>query len=164
MSGFPERILRSSLGPKLRDIVPVENPETDIPASAFESVFWQVAGSNLIQPRVVCIAEWTGSAFNIFHQGEAWNANAEQAHPVLAREGAGDYTYTFASNYLNELSEAINTVLIAARVNPVRLIDDASDALRGGAWVEPTDPLKIRFRLYDSVSVLRDARFWLEVF
>jgi len=161
--GFPSRLKRSDFGPQLRNTYPVENPETDVPDVALNAAFWQTAGANLIVPRAVLIAEWTGAAFTVLHQAEAWNPNLDQAHPVLARDGAGDYNYTFAADYLNEEGEEIPTVLIAARASPVAEVTGGTIARFGDAWVDGTNPLKIVFRLYDLTSTLRDARFWLEV-
>lgn len=161
--GFPNRFKRSDLGPKFRNGYPVENPETDLSDAAVNAAFWQTAGAGLIVPRAKLIAEWNGSSFTILEQAEAWNPNLDQAHPVLARLGTGDYSYTFASTYKNELGEDVALALNGARASPIAEVTGGTIARFGNAWKDSLNPLNIIFRLYDLTGTLRDARFWLEV-
>lgn len=165
MSGFPTRFSRTQLGPKFRDNYPVENPETDIGAQQFNAAFWQVAGINLIVPRVSLIAVWGGSSFTINHQAEAWNPDNAQAHPVLARTSAGVYTYTFASTYTDEDGVAISLALLSARVTVHKALTAFADRVVGFVWKDGSNPLILQIRLWketDGTAV--DEPFWLEAF
>jgi len=164
MSGFPSRVLRSLFGPKLINTAPVENPETDIPESAFNTLFHQVAGMNLVLPRVALIASYTGAVQTISHQAEAWNPENAQAHPVLARAAAGQYTYTFAATYKDENGADVPTVLLAPRVSCQRdLTAGFASRIEAHAWKD-TNPLVINVRLWDAGGAGVDHPFWLEVF
>lgn len=163
MTGFPSRILRSSLGPKLRDTRPVENPETDIPADSFEALFRQVCGMNLGVGRVHLVVSWTGSSLQVVHQSEAWSPDNDQAHPVLTRVSAGIYTYEFASSYKDGAGRDVPTFLGPPRVSTHNAITSTADIVRGFAWVDPGAPLVVQVRLLDANDDPVDAPFWLEV-
>lgn len=164
MSGFPSRLLRSMLGPRLRDRRPVENPETEIPASAFEALFRQVCGLNLGAARVQLIAHYTGGVFQIRHQSEAWAPDNDQAHPVLERGSAGMYTYTFASQYKDGEGRDVITELFAARATWLGVAETVGARGSAHAWVHPNDPLVIHIRTFDDAGDPSDEPFWLEVF
>jgi hypothetical protein len=161
MSSFPNRLIRSQLGPKLVDNYPVENPKSELGAATFNPSFWSVAGMTGILPRAALVARWNGSSFDISHQREAWNAENDQAHPSLARFGTGQYTYTFAATYLDEDGVAVPTVLVAARVAAV--VASAGGPMRGSAWPNSGNALQIDIDLRDLASANRDGAFWLEV-
>lgn len=164
MSGFPTRIIRSLFGPKLLDNYPAENPETDIPARAFNVGFWQIAGCNLVVPRATVVAKWNGAAFDYTHQAEAWNADESQAHPVLARTSAGVYTYTFAATYKDEDGADIATSLGAPRATCHKVLTAFGDRVEGFAWLDAGNPLIVHMRLWESASETAvDEPFWLEV-
>jgi hypothetical protein len=164
MSSFPRRFLRSLLGPKFVDTIPVENPETDIGARQFEAAFQAVSGMNLVVPRSSVIATYSGGAFQIAHQAEAWNPENAQLHPELARSGAGAYTYTFAASYKDQESVDIATVLFAARVTCHRDLSSFSQRIEAHAWRDAGNPLLINVRLWDAAGTGVDHPFWLEVF
>jgi hypothetical protein len=165
MSSFPRRFLRSLLGPKFVDTVPVENPEADIGARQFNAAFHAVAGMNLVVPRAVVIASYTGSAFQIDHQAEAWNPEGSQGRPLLERASAGAYTYTFAATYKDQDGVNIATSLTAARVTSHReLVSGYSQRVFAYAYRDGANPLEIKIRLWDAVGTGIDAPFWLEVF
>lgn len=161
--GFPRRFTRDALGPTLRNTYPVENPETDIGAEeTFNPVFHQITGMNLVVPRAALVAEWGGASFTLWHQEEAWNPKRSQAHPVLARTGAGLYTYTFAATYLDENGVAIPTALVAARAWAVGY-DELGNRCNAWAVINGANPLQVDIRLENTSAVLKDPRFWLEV-
>lgn len=164
--GFPTRLTRAVLGPKHEDEYPVENPKTQIGAATYDAVFWNVSGMNLIVPRAALLASWNsgGSVFDIHHQAEAWNPDGAQGHPALARAGAGNYTYQFASTYMDEDAIARAITLFGARLTDRKVLTAFSDRLEARAWVDSIDPLKIQLRLWDTGGTLVDAPFWLEVF
>jgi hypothetical protein len=164
MSSFPTRFLRSLLGPKFVDTIPVENPETDIGARQFNAAFHAIAGMNLVVPRAVVIATYTGGAFSIAHQAEAWNPEGSQARPTLARGAAGEYTYTFAASYADQEGASVATALTAARVTCHRDLSSYSQRIVGHAWRDAVNPLVVNVRIWDAAGAGADHPFWLEVF
>ncbi len=163
MPGFPTRVLRRVFGPKHRDARPVENPETEIGAAVIEPLLWQVAGLNLGAPRASVVASWNGAAFVYTHRSESWNADERQAHPALARQSAGVYTLTFAATYPDEDDVNVPTVLGGARVACLKVQSAFADRVEARAWVDATDPLVVRVRLWNSSGTAVDEPFWLEV-
>lgn len=163
MSGFPSRFTRQELGPRFRNAYPVENPETDIGDATFNALFWQAAGANLVVPRASLVANWDGAAFAIEHQAEAWNPNDAVVHPVLERESAGAYTYTFAATYKNQEDQNIATELGAPRVTVHKPLTAFADRVEGYAWRDASNPLVIHIRLWSADGTPVDEPFWLEV-
>jgi hypothetical protein len=163
--GFPKRPLRSAFGPKLEDAYPVENPNTQRGASSFNGELWNTAGMGLVAARVGLIASWTGAAFSIVHQAEAWNPEGDQAHPVLARSALGRYSYTFAATYKDEDGVAVPTDIRAARASSGRVITDfVNQYVVAGAWIDPAFPLVVQVALYSPPgAIMVDVPFWLEV-
>lgn len=164
MSGFPTRLTRQILGPTLRDTYPVENPEIGIPASAFNTLFHQVAGLNLVSfARAIVVAEWNGSDFDIPYQEEAWNTRGLQSRPTLARTGTGNYTYTFASTYKNELDVDVTTALVASRASLRTQVTAYANRREIFTWIDPAAPLVVEVRIFDSSGTAQDEPFILEV-
>lgn len=164
MSGFPTRFLRSALGPKFVNTIPVETPESDIGDSQFNAAFWQLAGMNLVVSRVALIAHYTGGLFVYGHQEEAWNPENAQPHPALARSAAGVYTYTFAASYLDEDGNAVATVLRAPRLSCHKVLTAFADRIDAHAWIDNSNPLVLQLRLWSQAGAGVDEPFWLEAF
>jgi hypothetical protein len=167
---FPTRVTRSALGPRFRDVYPVENPETDVGAEQFNAAFDQLAGLNVVAPRVALIATWNGSAFDVRHQAEAWNPDGGQAHPALARAGVGRYTYTFAASYLDADGNTVATSLLACRLSVFGVpaadassTDPYASRRTPMAWVDPGNPLVVKIAIFSSAGAVVDEPFWLEV-
>lgn len=159
---YPRRITRAALGPKFRNNYPVENPETDIGETAFNAVFHTAAGLAVVAPRWSLVARWS-SGWQIAHQAEAWNPDGTQPHPVLARAGQGNYTYTLAASYLDEDDIAVPSELIAARCTAMANGGTFGARVIGHAWIDTGNPLRVQIRLWaeaDGSAV--DAPFWLE--
>lgn len=163
MTTWPNRLLRQLFGPTLRSLFPVENPEYDVGAETFNSLFWQLAGTNLVVHRVYLEASWNGSSFDIDSQAEAWNPNGDVAHPVLARASAGVYSYTFAATYQDMDGNAVQTVLGAPRVKSHRVLTGFPDRIEAEAWVDPSAPLVVEVRLWEADGTPVDHPFSLEV-
>jgi hypothetical protein len=166
MSGWPSRVIRSLFGPELEDDYPVQNPLTDIPAAAHNLGFHQIAGLNVaLLPRAVVVAEWTGGALQIYYQAEAWNASESQAHPVLARTGAGTYTLTFASTYLDKDANPVATALVHAKGAAENVVAAAADLHFVRAWIDTVNPLVVNIQIwqYGAPWALHDCRFSVEV-
>jgi len=166
MSGFPLRVSRDTFGPTLRDLYPVENPESDISAQAFNLLFHQVGGLNVSNvTRAVVVAEYDGvSTMRVAYQAEAWNPNGEQAHPVVARTGTGVYTVTFASSYLDESGASVTTQLPWARAMSLAAVATYAARREAYAWVDTTNPLVVNVTTWNPATGLAaDAKFLLEV-
>jgi hypothetical protein len=168
MSGFPLRVTRSQLGPRMRNTRPVDNPETDVGEQLLNTLMDQVAGSNVITPRASLIARWNGSAFDVAHQAESWNTDGSQAHPQLARSAIGRYTYLFAPSYLDGEGNQIATALPAPRVTVHEVpVSEAALYLNisyAMSWIDPTNPLRVKIALNDATGNTGvDWAFWLEV-
>jgi hypothetical protein len=166
MSGFPARFARSALGPTFVDAYPVENPEQDIGATQANLAAWQLAGLNGCAPRALLAAYWDSgtSAFVIASQAEAWNSDGAQSHPALARAAAGDYTYTFASTYLDELGASVSPALVGAVLAPARVLTAFADRIITAAWIDPTAPLVVELRQWNAAGSATDHPFVLLVF
>jgi hypothetical protein len=170
MAGFLLRSLLQSFGSRLRDARPIENPEIEYGAARINRNEGITAAASLLLPRVVLIAEWVAatSSFRILHQEEAWNADHQQAHPVLTRSTDGAYVYTFAATYLDSDGVAVPTDLVSARCTAMQTANSggASPVLKAGCEISVSaGPLAVQFFTYDSVGTsLEDHRFWLEVF
>lgn len=166
MSGWPSRFLRAALGPILSDARPVEHPEHEWAAQHIELLKHQVAGLALIGPRVVCLAEWTGSAFNILWQAEAWNPRNELSHPVLARTSTGVYTYTFPTATANDLDgNAVPLDLHYGRCtvcpsDPV----GTTQPLHADVIDLGTSPASFEIDLLNGADAAIDKPFWMEIF
>lgn len=165
MSGFPLRLSRDSLGPTLRDNYAADNPETDIPARAFNALFWQVAGMNAVHPvRAAAVVEYAGSVLSTIYQAEAWNPNNDVAHPVIARTGTGVYTVTFASTYLDETGASVPTTLLYARAKFIGDMSAWANRREAHAWIDGTNPLIVNVTTWDTATGLAaDAKFLVEV-
>ena len=160
MSGFPVRMLRSFLGPKLKDTRPVENAQLETGAKRLNLLEHVAVGSGLIVPRASLVASWndTLETFQILHQEEAWNVDHKQAHPVLERGAVGVYSYTFASTYQHVAGVTRDFEPIAARGSPVQTGIKSEYIITGNVvevflFQQPT-PEDVTFV---------DCRFWLEV-
>ena len=166
MPGFPTRLTRSALGPKFRDVYPVENPETDIGADQFNAALPHTQTYNLIVPRSVLIGAWNAGTAQLdrSHEAQAWNPDKAQSNPTFARAGAGSYSYTFASTYTDETGTAIAISIIAARVTAFRQLTAYTDRVNAYAFIDTLNALKVQIRLYDQAGSGIDAPFWLEVF
>jgi hypothetical protein len=162
MSGWPSRIIRSLLGPVLVDDYAAENPDTDIPAAAFNTAFHQLAGLNVMLPRAGVVASYSGT-LTVIYQSEAWNADGAQVHPVLARSGTGLYTLTFAATYLDELGASVATSIVFARAGAMRVLTSYADRVNAYAWIDGSNPLIVHVSLFDASGSAIDAPFWLEV-
>lgn len=164
MAGLPTRFLRSVLGPKFRDPRPVEHPEWEMAAAAMNLLCQASIGHGLVAPRASLVASSTAGGNVITHQEEAWNDDHKQAHPALARQGNGTYTYTFASSYLDLDGTAVPTNLTAVRVNILHAPEtfDQSSLPGAYAWIAPASPLVVQIRTWSGI-LLVDYPFWLEV-
>ena len=162
---YPNRATRAALGPHFKNAHPVEHPETDAGEETLNPLCDQVAGLNqVVVARAALVANWNGADFDKATQTEAWNPDGNQAHPVLARAGAGVYSYTFAGTYLNSAGVAVPIALVAPRVSSHKVLTAFSERIDAYAFIDvATNPLVVQIRLWDATGTPEDAPFWLEV-
>lgn len=162
--GYPSRLSRSALGPRLRNAWPVENPEIDTDAAAWNTLCDQAAGLNkAVIWRAAIAAAWNGTDFDVDYQEEAWNADGDQAHPALERTSTGVYTYTFAAAYDDAEGTSVSTELVAPRATSRNPVTTYASRVDGYAWVDPANPLVVQVRLFDGSGNPADVPFMLEV-
>jgi hypothetical protein len=78
---------------------------------------------------------------------------------------AGRYEYLFAASYLNSKGEVVPTALPAPRASchGVPASEVVPVPFRAMAWIDPSNPLRIRIAVLDNANTLVDKAFWLEV-
>jgi len=125
MSGFPNRIARSSFGPTLEDKWPVVNPKHDIGASSFNLLFHQVGGMNAVTARgllFVDVDSGTGSITTMF-QGIAWDPDGTLPKIVWDRSAAGIYSWSLPqSSYADESGNMISIEILGGTPLPQELV------------------------------------------
>lgn len=165
MSGWPSRLFRAELGPVLRDPRPVEHPEYEIPAEHIELLRHQLTGLALVGPRAVCLASWTGSAFSVHWQAEAWNPRNELAHPELARTSTGVYTYTFPSATAQDRDG--NSVPLDLQYGRCSICSGSpvgtTQPLAADVINLATSPASFQLELRNGAGTAIDKPFWLEI-
>jgi hypothetical protein len=162
MSSFPSRVTRAEYGPDFEDTRPVEHPETEFGAEKMNLLLWQSTGMNMTAARLSLVASWVSSAFQIAHQGEAWNPKNEQDHPVLARTGTGVYTYTLAATYPDIDGNDVAPSIGAPRVTCHKVLTAFADRIVAEAWRDASLANVIHIRLWDATGTAVDEPFWLE--
>jgi len=126
MSGFPNRIARSSLGPTLEDKFPVVNPKHDLGAKQFNLLFHQVGGMNLVSARgllSVDVNSSTGTVTTIY-QGIAWDPEGSLPKIIWTRTEAGVYSWSLPqTSYKDESDNDIIVEILGGSVLPQQLAD-----------------------------------------
>lgn len=143
------------------------NPETDVPALAFNTLFHQVAGINVSSiARAFVAAHWSSPNLVVDYQAEAWNHKGAQAHPVLARTSTGVYTLTFAATYLDENDVAVPTSIMAPRCGVNKMMSALTDIVASACWIDPSNPLLVHIWTWQpggGGGTPEDCPFWVEV-
>ncbi|MFA5053366.1 MAG: hypothetical protein WC565_04870 [Parcubacteria group bacterium] len=125
MSGFPNRIARSSLGPTLEDKWPVVDPKHDIGASSLNLLFHQVGGMNLISARgllFVDVNSGTGVVTTLY-QGIAWDPDGLLPKITWTRSAAGIYSWSLPqSSYADEAGNMITVEVLGGFPMPQELV------------------------------------------
>lgn len=103
--GWPRRPGLTAFGPKMQNVRPVRNPQTDPDANVLNLYRFQVAGMGLVCCRAFASIDTSGSATLVNH-GEVWNSDGSQPAPVLARTGTGVVTLTYLATYPDDTGEA----------------------------------------------------------
>lgn len=110
--GFPSRIIRTTLGPELRDVYPVTNPETDIGAGTFNAAFHQLVGCNLTVPLIHLYADIDDGVITTIRQALAWDTKGVIGALTWVRNGPGDYTLTLPqATYEDENGNPVEVTL-----------------------------------------------------
>lgn len=112
MTGFPARPSRSGFGPNLVNARPVTQPDKELDAGIVDLAWWQAAGAGRVTPLVVLI--YNGTTQARVHQALAWDASNKLPPIPAVKDGTGQYTFTFASGYLNEKGVSTSFVPRAA--------------------------------------------------
>lgn len=159
---FPVRILRSIFGPTFQDTRPVEHPETEFGADKMELLLWQLGGMNQTAARATLAAAWVTSAFQVFHQGQAWNPKGAQANPVLARTSAGVYTWTFAATYPDLDGVQVSPNIGAVRITCHKILANFGDRIEAHAWRDASNAGLVHIRLWSTAGAPVDEPFWIE--
>src|SRR5690242_6338845 len=108
---FPTRPTRASFGPTLKNARPITNPTQQIPDSAFNSLFWSVAGMGGLSPMAMVLCTAVGGVIAIASHWEAWAPNGDGVAPTPARTSAGLYTLQYAAQYPDENGAQVATAL-----------------------------------------------------
>ena len=139
--GFPLRPSRSSFGPEMADRVPIKNPRQQVPASAINALFWQVAGCGLLVP-LARVVVTDINAVAVAAHWEAWNPDGSLGAPTVERINTGDYAVTYASSYLDEdgASRAVSWSWV--RVAPLIVPGAASTKLVGMGEIQTNGTLE----------------------
>lgn len=119
MSGWPNRIARSSLGPTLVDKFPVVNPEHDVGAKQFNLDYWQLAGMNLTAPRVLLQVSANAGGAETQYQGIAWDPNGTLPKVTWTRTAQGIYTFSLPqAEYSDEEGNLAEVVIVGGQAIP----------------------------------------------
>ncbi len=151
MAGWPTRLTRAVLGPKLRDLIPAPNIRNWIPASIFELAWWTLTGLAMVAPKAWFA--YSGGVGSGLGGATVWGSG----QPGNAKNATGSYTFTFSATATNELGESAPTSLMWAKAYAVGELN-----LRAVAQV--TSATTVDVRVYDADSgAAADAVVFVEV-
>lgn len=124
MAGFPNRIARSSLGPRLRDKWPVVDPETDIGEATFNLLFFQTSGMNAVSSRVLLAVEVDVDGAETTYQGIAWDPDSALPKITWTRVGTGVFSMSLPQAQYSDANNNPTTVeFLGGRVDAQALVD-----------------------------------------
>lgn len=130
MAGFPNRIARSSLGPKLRDKWPVVDPETDIGEATLNLLFFQTSGMNTVSPRILLSVEADAGGAETVYQGIAWDPDNALPKITWTRVGTGVFSMSLPQAQYPDANGVLSTVeFLGGRVDVQAL--DGGDMVVG---------------------------------
>ncbi len=155
MSGFPDRPPRIKFGPNMQNRRDPKIAETDLSANQMNLTFWQAAGASRTVPMATILFDGVTPA--IIAQALAFDPKQELGAIGFAKNGTGDYTFTFASTYPNEAG-------VATPFSP----RFAMAMLQGGTPGDKATPLSpsgqnVTVRVRDSAETLIDGTFLVQV-
>lgn len=99
MGGFPTREPRTAFGPTMENASPVRNPKRHLDAAKLNLSNWQVAGMNLVSPRLVVLAavDVATPAVTTLVQKAAWDPDGAMGAVSWVRSAAGVYTWALTA-------------------------------------------------------------------
>ncbi len=100
MSGYPNKITRQNLGPIYADAVKATNPTTELTASTFNLMAWQLAGMNGPAARAFFYVTISGITLTTANQWMVWDPNQALPLMVFTRSSAGVYTWALPNGGL----------------------------------------------------------------
>ncbi len=111
MTGFPNRPARLAFGPNMRNKRPPAIADKDLSANQVNLNFWQTAGSGRTTPMAVFLYDGAGDGGlgKMLFQAFAFDPNQliQLGDFDVVKNGTGDYTFTFATNYPDETGNPI---------------------------------------------------------
>jgi hypothetical protein len=119
--GFPTRISRNSLGPKLVDATGPTNSEKKLDAARINLLMWQAVGAQMVVPRLVIHADVVGTVVTTAQQLCAWDVNGEMPTIEWTRTGTG--VYTAALDEISYPDDHENDVAIILRAGQAWTLD-----------------------------------------
>lgn len=124
MSGYPNKITRSDLGPVYEDAVKPANPKTELTAGTFNLMAWQLAGLNGQAARVFSYCKIAASVLTQQTQALAWDPNQALPNIQWTRVGLGSYTWTLPNGglgvgiYPDANGQSVGAGLLVCKVAP----------------------------------------------
>lgn len=118
--GFPNRVSRTTFGPKLKNKWPIVNPEQDIGDSQFNLLFHQTAGMNVVCSNGLLSVTVSQSGDVVTgYQGFSWDPNGSMPKIAWTRLTNGIYTFAIpSSTYPDENGNQIPISIIGGMVVP----------------------------------------------
>jgi len=147
MSGFPTRISRTALGPKLQDRKPVVHPNKEVGKAALNLAFAQLAGCNVVSPLAWVMFESDGT---VQAHAEAWDPNKSTVGPTVTKTGPGVYEIEYETTYPDDDGVDVAISLSGALAMP------QTAALRH-AVAEANGPNLVTVRTYNSGGAAGDT-------
>lgn len=125
MSGWPNRISRTSLGPVLVNPKPITDPTRQADANVFNLDFWTVGGLAQASPKAWAYFTTAGAAIQLVAHAEVWNPNRNQPAPVPAYVGAGQYTVTYLDTYPDASGDEVAHGILFPVARPVNTLTNS---------------------------------------
>lgn len=158
MAGFPSRISRSAISPKLVNRRPVVNPTKEVGQDSYNLAFWQIAGMNGVTPIAFALI---GSGGTVVAHAEAWDPDRTTAGPVCTKTATGRYTLAYASAYPDQDGLDVTLGFFGANVSPQ---SNASPAMIGNGIVNPAAPNEVLVRIATHADTAMDYGFLVWIY
>lgn len=158
MAGFPSRISRSAISPKLVNRRPIVNPTKEVGQDSYNLAFWQIAGMNGVSPIAVAIIGSTGT---VLAHAEAWDPDRLTAGPVCTKGATGLYTIAYDTAYPDQDGNDVTLGFFGADVSPQT---NSSPAMIGNGIVNPAAPNEVLARIATHADVATDCGFLVWIY
>jgi hypothetical protein len=155
MPGFPTRPRRAALGPTYRNKRPVRIETEEFGATPLNLNCWLVAGAGGVVPQAWLLATFTGpSTIAVTAHREAWDPNATDDAPTIARGSTGVYTVTYEQTYPDETGTEVSVQLYGGIVAP------QGNTILGGNC-QMTNAYTVEVYVCNLANVATDSTFML---